>query len=148
MLAEKKRNYSQTAQLNTIFSSTYQKENQSWKELILPLTIGAGTIGGIAAISYWLNKKNAGKPKISKGSAGPNSNIQLKIKKLLNQHFVNLKKLQKSGYNPELVQEINENFKQIQVLTWQLEKAKKTEFEEQKWNNLQAKYKKYVKNQK
>ena len=74
--------------------------------------------------------------------------MKVKIKKLLNQHFANLKKLQKSGYNPELVQEINENFKQIQVLTEQLEKAKKTEFEEQKWNNLQAKYKKYVKSQK
>jgi hypothetical protein len=56
--------------------------------------------------------------------------MQLKIKNQLNQYFTNLKKLQKSDYDPELVQKINENLEQIKILTEQLEKAKKTKFEE------------------
>jgi hypothetical protein len=47
-IAEKKRNYSQMAQLNTI-----AQPESKWKNLILPLSVGAvGTVVGVMAWKY------------------------------------------------------------------------------------------------
>ncbi|CAH1755808.1 15116_t:CDS:10 [Entrophospora sp. SA101] len=54
------------------------------------------------------------------------------IKLLINKYHANLRKLEKVGYQPQLVREIKEDLQQIQKLTEQLEKGQKTKFDQKK----------------
>jgi len=127
-IKEKKRNYSQTNnKLNTI---AVQQENKL-KNLILPLTLGtAGTVAGIVALKYWLSSSRIKGSKITYGGVSPN--IPNKIKLLIEQYSVNLKKLQKNGYSAKLAQTIQENFRQMQILTEQWLAKQKNVLDEKK----------------
>ncbi|CAH1756336.1 7263_t:CDS:10 [Entrophospora sp. SA101] len=113
-IAEKKRNYSQINELNTT-NFVAQQET-------------AGTVAGIVALNYWLN---SGKTKVGEIThRGMHPNVPNKIKLLVEQYLVDLKKLQKNGYSTELAQKIQESFRQIQALTEQWLAKQKNLFDE------------------
>ncbi|CAJ0845059.1 7995_t:CDS:10 [Entrophospora sp. SA101] len=58
--------------------------------------------------------------------------VGIQIKLLINKYHANLRKLEKVGYQPQLVREIKEDLQQIQKLTEQLEKGQKTKFDQKK----------------